>query len=81
MDRVIAMQKKLSAILFSVWSRQYCLQTEILEYDKLDGSFLLSCVKHIVIIQLNIKIIFLGFGSFIHLTLGNCYEIERFKFY
>ena len=32
-DRLIAMQKKHSAMLFSVWSRQYCLQAEILEND------------------------------------------------
>ena len=57
------------------------LLAEILENEKLDWSFVLSCIKHILTIELNIKIIFLGFSSFIHLTLGNCCELEKFKFY
>ena len=33
MDQVIAMQKQFAAMIFSVWSRQYCIQTEIIENE------------------------------------------------
>ena len=40
MDQVIAMQKQFSAMIFSVWSRQYCIQTEIIENENLMGFFI-----------------------------------------
>ena len=42
---------------------------------------LLSCIKHITIIQLENEIIIPGLGSFIHLTLSDCCEFGKFKFY
>ena len=77
----ITMLKKLLAMIFSVWSRQYCLQTEIFWKWLTWWKFLLSCIKHFAIIQLNSKVIFRGFDNFIHLTLSDCCDLEKFMFY